>query len=41
MPTTADLILTGGDVLTVDDDFSVTQAVAVAGDRILAVGSDA
>ncbi|MFD8614170.1 amidohydrolase [Streptomyces sp. NPDC059631] len=41
MPTTADLILTGGDVLTIDDDFSVAQAVAVAGDRILAVGSDA
>ncbi|MFF9349342.1 amidohydrolase [Streptomyces sp. NPDC014734] len=41
MPTTADLILTGGDVLTIDDAFSVARAVAVGGGRILAVGSDA
>ncbi|MFF2502646.1 amidohydrolase [Streptomyces sp. NPDC058067] len=41
MSETADLILTGGDVLTVDDAFSVAQAVAVRGDRILAVGSSA
>ncbi|MFD7061224.1 amidohydrolase [Streptomyces sp. NPDC059906] len=41
MPETADLILTGGDVLTVDDAFSVAQAVAVRAGRILAVGSDA
>ncbi|MGC5341938.1 amidohydrolase [Streptomyces sp. DT24] len=36
----ADLILTGGDVLTVDDTFSVARAVAVKRDRIVAVGSD-
>ncbi|MFF8593928.1 amidohydrolase [Streptomyces sp. NPDC015220] len=41
MPETADLILTGGDVLTIDDAFSVAQAVAVRAGRILAVGSDA
>ncbi|WP_432065586.1 amidohydrolase [Streptomyces sp. C10-9-1] len=41
MPRTADLILTGGDVLTVDDAFSVAQAVAVRDGRILAVGGDA
>ncbi|MVO90555.1 amidohydrolase family protein [Streptomyces sp. p1417] len=41
MPETADLIMTGGDVLTVDDAFSVAQAVAVRAGRILAVGSDA
>ncbi|MEO3470560.1 amidohydrolase family protein [Roseomonas sp. CAU 1739] len=37
----ADLILTGGKVLTVDDRFSVAQAVAVRDGRILAVGPDA
>lgn len=37
----ADLILTGGKVLTVDARFSIAQAVAVRDGRILAVGSDA
>ncbi|MBH5338431.1 amidohydrolase [Streptomyces pactum] len=41
MPETADLILTGGDVLTVDAAFSVARAVAVRNGRILAVGDDA
>ncbi|MDI3387827.1 amidohydrolase [Streptomyces sp. B-S-A8] len=41
MPKTADLILTGGDVLSMDAAFSVAQAVAVRDGRILAVGSDA
>ncbi|MBB5939334.1 amidohydrolase [Streptomyces zagrosensis] len=41
MPETADLILTGGDVLTIDDGFTVAQAVAVKAHRILAVGGDA
>ncbi|WP_330241440.1 amidohydrolase [Streptomyces sp. NBC_00525] len=41
MPETTDLILTGGDVLTVDDAFSVAEAVAVRDGRILAVGGDA
>ncbi|WP_431784640.1 amidohydrolase [Streptomyces chumphonensis] len=40
MSKTADLILTGGDVLTVDDAFSVAQALAVRDGRILAVGTD-
>ena len=33
-----DLILTNGKIVTVDDRFSVAQAVAVAGGRIVAVG---
>lgn len=39
-PTTADVVLMGGRVLTVDSKDSVAQAVAVYKDRILAVGSD-
>ena len=35
-----DLILLDGKVLTVDDDFSVAEAVAVADGRILALGSN-
>ena len=34
----ADLILTNGKVITVDEKFSITEAVAVKGDRIMAVG---
>ena len=37
----ADLILTNGKIITVDPAFTVAQAIAIAGDRILAVGSDA
>jgi hypothetical protein len=37
----ADLILFNGRVITVDPSFSVRQAVAIAGARIVAVGSDA
>jgi len=37
----ADLILANGKIITVDDRFTIAQAVAVRGDRILAVGSDA
>lgn len=36
----ADLILTNGRVLTVDKEFTVASALAVDGDRVLAVGSD-
>jgi predicted amidohydrolase YtcJ len=36
----ADLILSGGKVVTVDERFSIAQAVAVRGERILAVGSN-
>jgi len=35
-----DLILTNGKIVTVDDRFSVTQAVAVTGERIVAVGKN-
>lgn len=41
MSAAADLVLHGGRVLTVDPRFTVAEAVAVAGDRILAVGRDA
>lgn len=37
----ADLILTNGKIITVDSAFTVAQAMAIAGDRILAVGPDA
>ena len=36
-----DLILHHGKIVTVDADFSIAEAVAVQGDRILAVGSNA
>ncbi|WP_158726368.1 amidohydrolase [Tomitella fengzijianii] len=38
---TADTVFTGGTVLTVDEDFSTAEAVAVAGGRILRVGTRA
>lgn len=37
----ADLILKNGKIITVDAVFTITQAVAISGDRILAVGPDA
>jgi predicted amidohydrolase YtcJ len=37
----ADIVLKNAKVITVDRGFSIAQAVAIAGDRILAVGSDA
>ncbi len=37
---TADLILTNGKIVTVDERFTIVQAVAVRGDRILAAGSN-
>jgi predicted amidohydrolase YtcJ len=36
-----DLILSNGKIITVDDQFSIAQAVAVRGARIVAVGSNA
>ena len=39
--TPADLILHNGKILTVDDQFSILQAIAVTGQQITAVGSDA
>jgi predicted amidohydrolase YtcJ len=38
---TADIVLTGGKVITVDEQFSIAQAVAIKGDRIMAVGRNA
>ncbi len=34
-------ILVNGKIVTVDDQFSIQQAVAISGERIVAVGSDA
>ena len=36
----ADLVLTNGKIITVDERFSIAQAVAVRGDRIVAVGTN-
>ena len=35
-----DLVLSNGKIITVDDRFSIAQAVAVKGDRIVAVGTN-
>src|SRR5258708_29519736 len=40
-PELADLIVHNGKILTVDEKSSIVKAVAVKGERILAVGSDA
>src|SRR5690349_20398417 len=37
----ADMVLHNGKILTVDDSFSTAQAVAISGNKIAAVGSDA
>ena len=37
----ADLVLTGGKIITLDGNSRIAQAVAIKGDRILAVGSNA
>src|SRR5439155_825228 len=36
----ADLILTNGKIVTVDERFTIAQAVAIKGDRIIAVGTN-
>jgi predicted amidohydrolase YtcJ len=36
----ADLVLSNGKIITVDDRFTIAQAVAVRGDRIVAVGTN-
>jgi predicted amidohydrolase YtcJ len=38
--TAPDRILTNGKIITVDDQFSIAQAVAIRGDRIVAVGTN-
>src|SRR5215510_1294389 len=35
----ADLILTNGKIITSDEKFSIAQAVAIKGDRVIAVGT--
>jgi len=37
----ADLILTNGKIITVDASFTIAEAIAIAGDRIVAVGPEA
>jgi predicted amidohydrolase YtcJ len=39
-PTPADLVLRGGKLITVDEEFSIHEAVAVRGDKIVFVGSN-
>ena len=36
----ADLVLRGGNIITVDDRFSIAQSLAIRGEHIVAVGSD-
>lgn len=36
----ADVILTNGKIITVDDRFSIAQAIAIRGDRFVAVGTN-
>jgi predicted amidohydrolase YtcJ len=38
--TVPDIVLTNGKIITVDDRFSIAQAVAIKGDRIVAVGTN-
>jgi predicted amidohydrolase YtcJ len=37
----ADLVLKNGKIITVDKGFTIAQAIAIAGERIMAVGPDA
>ena len=37
----ADIILRSGKVITVDDRFTTAQAIAIKGERVMAVGSNA
>src|SRR5262250_1010783 len=37
----ADLVLKNGKIITVDASFTIAQAIAIAGDRIMAVGPEA
>jgi predicted amidohydrolase YtcJ len=39
-PQVADVILSNGKIITVDDRFTIAQAVAIRGDRILSVGAN-
>ena len=37
----ADIVLFNGKIVTVDDRFTIAEALAIKGERILAVGSNA
>jgi len=37
----ADRVFSNGHILTVDQDFSIAESIAITGERILAIGSDA
>ena len=37
----ADVVLTNGKIITVDNKFTIAQAMAIRGDRFVAVGSNA
>jgi predicted amidohydrolase YtcJ len=39
-PPPPDVVLTNGKIITVDDRFSIAQAIAIRGDRFVAVGTD-
>src|SRR5262245_30740873 len=39
--TAPDLILTNGKIITVDERFTIAQAVAIKGERVMAVGTTA
>src|SRR5512133_2403030 len=39
--TLADIVLLNGKIVTVDDRFTIAEALAIKGERILAVGSNA
>jgi predicted amidohydrolase YtcJ len=39
-PRIADLVLRNGNIITVDVGFTIARGIAIAGDRIIAVGSD-
>ena len=39
-PEPADLLLHNGKIVTVDEAFSIQEAIVVRGDRIVAVGDD-
>lgn len=40
-PAVADVVLTNGKIITVDNKFTIAQAIAIRGDRFVAVGSNA
>jgi len=40
-PPAADLVLTNGKIITVDNRFTIAQAIAIRGERFVAVGSNA